>query len=38
MVIEDYVYDDEDEEDVVVAPKADGRDNPKFNPYKDKEE
>jgi len=32
------IYDDEDEEDVVVAPKADGRDNPKFNPYKDKEE
>jgi hypothetical protein len=32
------IYDEEEVDEVVRIPKADGRDDPKFNPYKDKEE
>jgi hypothetical protein len=27
------IYEDEEDEEVIGAPKADGRDNPEFNPY-----
>ena len=32
------IYDEEEEDEVAGTPKADGRDNPKFNPYQEKEE
>ena len=32
------IYEEDEEDEVVGTPKADGRDNPKFNPYQEKEE